>query len=325
MTVAGRNSVGKSKRGVLFLDDCLECRYAAGRRGLVRASSHSREVLTVALDRTNALDFKQPRLNGSVCALPVSFVVRRRVAPANLSLALPRLPMQITSFEEFHATFSVYRTDNRWMFRGQSDSSWLVIPKAGRPPYNATKDLTALEAWKRRSTEFLDFRPSSDWEWLALAQHHGLPTRLLDWTYNPLVAAFFACSEQSKSDGAIYCLLPGWSVVPETNKPGKHKNIAQFKPHVIAARIARQSGIFTAHPDPKKPLPDALCDRDKYEVHTISADYKKKMLFELSHYGINRLTLMGDLDGLSAHMRWTQENRDYWTVSDEFASDSKPK
>ncbi len=233
--------------------------------------------------------------------------------------------MQITSFDEFHATFSEYRTDNRWMFRGQSDSSWPVMPKAGRTPYNATNDLATFEAWKRRSTEFLDSRPTSEWEWLALAQHHGLPTRLLDWTYNPLVAAFFACSEQSESDGAIYCLLPEWSIVPENTKPGKHNKVARFKPHVVAARIARQSGIFTAHPDPKKPLPDALCDHEKYEVHTISADYKKKMLFELSHYGINRMTLMGDLDGLSAHMRWTQENRSYWAVSDEFANDVKTK
>jgi hypothetical protein len=175
-----------------------------------------------------------------------------------------------------------------------------------------------LEAWKRRAVEFLDVRPADDWEWLALAQHHGLPTRLLDWSYNPMVAAFFAAIDEVAADGAIHCLLPYWAIIPDEAKPGTHSNVARYKPHVIASRIARQSGLFTAHPNPKIPLSESLDKRDIYEVHTISSTYKRQLQFELSHYGINRLTLMGDLDGLAAHMRWTQENRGYWANHDEF-------
>lgn len=204
------------------------------------------------------------------------------------------------------------------MFRGQARADWDVIPKAGRPPYSSANDLMSLEAWKRRAAEFLDYRPNDDWEWLALAQHHGLPTRLLDWSYNPLVAAFFAASEEVTSDGAIHCLLPYWSILPQRAKPGTHPNVARYKPHVIASRIARQSGLFTAHPDPKRPLADSLDKNDLYEVHTITAAYKRQLQFELNQYGINRLTLMGDLDGLSAHMRWAQENRNHWANHDEF-------
>jgi hypothetical protein len=226
--------------------------------------------------------------------------------------------MHISSFADLHHTFSKYRSDNRWMFRGQARSDWPVIPKAGRPPYRAANDLVNLEAWKRRAAEFFETRPANDWEWLALAQHHGLPTRLLDWSYNPLVATFFAASEEIFAEGAIHCLLPYWSIIPEKAVPGTHSNVARYKPHAFASRIARQSGLFTAHPKPESPLTESLDKRDNYEIHTIDASYKRQLQFDLNHYGFNRLTLMGDLDGLSAHMRWTQENRNYWADHDEF-------
>lgn len=226
--------------------------------------------------------------------------------------------VKINSFSEFHEAFSLYRKDNRWMFRGQANSEWAVLPKAGRHPYVERDDLAYLESWKRKASEFIKNKPSNDWEWMAIAQHHGLPTRLLDWSYNPLVAAFFACISEPEKDAVIYCLLPNWNIIPEKAKPGKHKNIAKYKPNIIASRIGLQSGLFTAHPDPGLELSEGLCDRDTLEAHVVKASYKRQMLFELNHYGINRSTLMGDLDGLSAHMCWTLENRRYWADHDEF-------
>lgn len=226
--------------------------------------------------------------------------------------------MEINNFAEFHETFSKYRRDNRWLFRGQANSNWPVIPKAGRLPYVDRHDLDYLESWKRKASEYIKVKPANEWEWMAIAQHHGLPTRLLDWSYNPLVAAFFACLSEPDVDAIIYCLLPYWKIVPEKAEPGKHNHIAKYKPNMVASRIGLQSGLFTAHPKPDITLTDGLDQKDKLESHTIKSSYKKQMLFELNHYGVNRLTLMGDLDGLSAHMCWTLENRRHWAEHDEF-------
>lgn len=228
----------------------------------------------------------------------------------------------IDSFGSLHAELARFRRDNRWMFRGQASAEWLLVPKAGREPYKRRNDLDLLSAWSRRAAEFLSPLPANIWERMALAQHHGLPTRLLDWSYNPLVAAFFACAEAPDSDGVIYCFRAEDRVNSEVAQPEKLKRVMKYRPVVVASRIARQSGLFTIHPDPETPLEDAIGKKDDIEFILIAANYKRDLIFELNQYGVNRLTLMGDLDGLSSHMRWAVENSEYWSGGAIAESDS---
>lgn len=84
--------------------------------------------------------------------------------------------INISNFKEFHDAFACYRYDTRWVYRGQSNSEWALIPKAGRSPYNLVKDKVKFQSWKRKSIEYVDFHFTSDWDWLAIAQHNGLAT-----------------------------------------------------------------------------------------------------------------------------------------------------
>ena len=222
--------------------------------------------------------------------------------------------IKVDSFEKLHDILSRYRKDLRWLFRGHSDPDWELTPKAGRKEFAGSDDERQFRAWQRRAVEFVSLPLEDDWGWLAVAQHHGLATRLLDWTFNPLAAAFFAVAEASKNDAVLYAYLCPEVVVPEAIKPFNVEGVVKFKPMGVAPRIIRQGGIFTVHGDPVRPLDQVMHKTDKLEEIVIARSYRQELIFQLSHYGINRATLFPDLDGLSAHVNWLTANRRYWSA-----------
>ena len=93
---------------------------------------------------------------------------------------------------------------NDWVFRGQSNKEWPLRASVGRgDSYRLDWERLLLDQFRRQAEPYVTSAGLTEWDWLALAQHHGLPTRLLDWTSNSLVACFFACASGRSLDGEV--------------------------------------------------------------------------------------------------------------------------
>ena len=104
----------------------------------------------------------------------------------------------VSSFKEYQDIILNTPDDKFILYRGQSQDKTL-LPKIARydVPNVERIEREMLEDFQRRSIHLIDYHPGNSWDWLALAQHHGMATRLLDWTENPLIALWFSMSPQA--------------------------------------------------------------------------------------------------------------------------------
>lgn len=220
------------------------------------------------------------------------------------------------NFAILHAFFEGFYNAHGfgWIFRGQADKEWPVVPAAGRPTYatpahrgGTPKDLGRFRAWCEVACAFATL-PANEWERLAFAQHHGLATRLLDWTNNPLVATYFAVNSAPSMDGAVYCYLPASYIDENVARLGKIGQVAGYRARSVAGRIVTQGATFTYHPDPRVPLVGTLREnlsgRSDLVRITIPAINKDEIRETLDKYGVNEMRLFPDLDGLSRQVNW---------------------
>lgn len=198
--------------------------------------------------------------------------------------------------------------------------------------------------FQRHSYPYLNFDPKNKpWDLLALAQHHGLPTRLLDWTQNPLAALWFAFRKKKdnnrKNNGEenTYRYVWGFHVEEtdllkeefgqntenETEKnPFNQSFIKVFRPNHITNRITAQNGWFTAHHFDKIKLEyESLYPNEKYcsklYMFRIPETLRTNILNTLDNLGINDFSLFPDLDGLSNYLKW-KDIEDITSSSDDF-------
>ena len=174
------------------------------------------------------------------------------------------------------------------------------------------------------------------WNWLSLAKHHGLPTRLLDWTYSPYVAMHFATHklEDFDVDGGIWCvdyrasneLLPRpmrkmlqeddanifttemlnrvATSLPEFDALSNHDFVLFFEPPSLDERIVNQFALFSLPSSPTLSLEELLQRREKTVRRLIiPAALKWEIRDKLDQANVTERVLFPGLDGLSQWLK----------------------
>ena len=201
------------------------------------------------------------------------------------------------------------RPDDLWVFRGQRDKAWDPTPQIDRADFIAYRtdvgwtrlkqETWLLEEFKKGARPLAPTPPQNQWEWLALAQHHGLATRLLDWTSNSLGALYFACEDQSATtDSVVWCYHHDGETANPSADPFSVKSVTSYWPPHVTQRITVQGGCFTAHPTLAK-RSTVSWPGDLRQL-VIPAARRHFIRRELAQLGITRSTLFPDLDGIAA-------------------------
>ncbi|HLO16980.1 MAG TPA: FRG domain-containing protein [Anaerolineales bacterium] len=197
-------------------------------------------------------------------------------------------------------------------FRGVCRKSYYLIPSIGRE-FDEFIGLTPLEIqflkqFKEQTIAFINVTPRNDWDWLMIAQHHGMQTRLLDWTANPLVALYFACEKDYEIDGGVFRL--GEMEILDTFRFPDPFSISKdyvIRPPHISPRISAQSAFFTVSNDPRISFELSPAYEEYGSVYgkiIIPCNKKLPILRDLNRYGINSATLFPGLEGVSTKLNF---------------------
>lgn len=251
--------------------------------------------------------------------------------------------------EKFEDLIEIGTTFGQNWFRGHSKVIGELTPLIFRSEYtdsiyinlNPNPEFRIAINFKREAPSIIKELPeySDHLEWLFLMQHHGTPTRLLDWSENILIAAFFAINSDYNEDAEIWSIFPwhlnnlhGWYGLPLMEDKtlsflaheifhNNAKELAEeyglkdipripmaFSPPLSHPRITAQQSCFTIHPEPQVgfSIPEVIKE-EKYLVrYIIRKRLKKEIEKKLMYLGITYRTIYPDLDGLAKSIKQSE-------------------
>jgi hypothetical protein len=214
-------------------------------------------------------------------------------------------------------------------FRGCTDSSHELVPSLGRPPYRLQQERALINVFKQNAVQFIDQRPQSQWEWLFLARHHTVPTRLLDWTESPLIGLYFAThsldiiEKNDKKDGCLWVLFPtklnAEANIKLTDKcdlpifEDDDEHLQNYLPSKLASertsrltpaagiavrhskRMQAQHSVFTVTHRDQIPL-ESVGSGEHIGRYIVPSFFKRRMRRQLDALKIDRLSVFPELD-----------------------------
>lgn len=231
----------------------------------------------------------------------------------------------ISSFTEYHETvMEMQKKQPVLLFRGVKDAGYSLLSAVGRCinqileeeksttlEYMLEEEKRSLTIFRSEAIQCVNQAPKSSWQWLAIAQHNGMPTRLMDWTLNPLVALYFATRSDFDSKSAVYVNdfdRDRWIHGDEmayNQIEGKHADPFKlgtnfyFAPSYIDDRIAAQEGMFSIQPDPTVPFPE-----ENLTKLIIDCEVRREIRFTLMKYGFTPRTMFPGITGIAEKLYW---------------------
>lgn len=218
--------------------------------------------------------------------------------------------VEVKSWTDLHGKLESMR-DTGWIFRGVTSPKHYLIPSIGREtvygPYKLAQERRLFDEFRNRAVALMNGQGLDDWDWLAYAQHIGVPTRLLDWSVSPLAALYFALEAESDNDRIVYAVKYSryiHEVDHHNTSPFTNKAEGRFTAPLAFDRIRAQRGVFTIHPEPTKIFnPKGL--RSLLIKASAVKDYRRRLF----KYGIDHWHIYPDAQGLGLQLAWQFKNK----------------
>ena len=253
--------------------------------------------------------------------------------------------IEITNSDELLRRLLSY--DSGWLFRGHTSATWglestlerVLAPIGWKPDLAKTCEDYALHIFHSRAHHYIsrDLLPATKLGWLSLMQHHGVPTRLLDFTESPFIGLFFAFDDVSPAQGdacAVWAIeyrkvmkasvellrssIGGFEyeytdvqmhpdeIFEKYVDRSSHDVLWVTEPLLYNLRLERQKGTFLLSGNIQKRITDLLRARpirDSIHKIVIPAYLADDVFHILGSMGIDSSRLFSDLDGMAKDIK----------------------